>query len=152
MNSRIFLVGLIILSALLLQIKYRPEDAEEPVLSVGDAGRIARTRVLNDYNYGNLGGHNLHLTGTPVSCGRDCSIFTFKYDINESRITGVDSIKATVKIMEGEAVNFTYTELDEVDGFRECVDKGFEAFYPDCVGCMPYCIDGEGVRHVKQET
>ncbi len=39
-----------------------------------------------------------------------------------------------------------------VNNFQECVDAGFEIFYPDCIGCRPYCETSDGEIFIAEDT
>jgi hypothetical protein len=38
-----------------------------------------------------------------------------------------------------------------ISNFQECVSAGNEVFYPDCIGCKPYCETSDGQRFEEQE-
>lgn len=115
-----------------------------------EAQEIARERVIADYNYKNLNGYDLKLKSSSQQ-SEGCYSFVYEYKVDQDEITGVDRIEAGVLVVEGEPINFSYTEISGIFSFQECVDAGYEILYPDCEGCSEYCETPDGRRFVAQQ-
>lgn len=122
---------------------------EEKEITQDEAQQIALERVISDYNYRDLNGYNLRLKSDPVSCGNDCFEFVFEYEVNQTRITGLDKIEAQIFVVDGKAKNFTYTEIASITNYQDCAAAGHEILYPDCVGCKPYCTTPDGRKFTE---
>lgn len=148
--SVIAIIGVLaVFLALILIGNFAYTNAE---ITQQQAQQIAEQRVTIDYNYRNLGGHDLVLTGAE-SCGAGCYTFTYEYDVGQTEITNLDKIESSVTVKGGHAGNFTYTEImHDINNYQECVDAGHEVLYPDCAGCSPYCETPGGRKFEKQET
>jgi len=94
----------IFLLMLVMDNFYYKENIE---ISFDTAKQIAIERVKKDYNYNNLNGHNLRLKATSEDCGNNCYKFTFEYDVNQSKIKGLEKVEASLFVIDGKAKNFT---------------------------------------------
>jgi len=109
-----------------------------------DPEEIAMLRVVNDYNYKEYNGIGLTLKGSE-QLGENTYAFTYEYRIeSEKAPKHVDGFEVTVIVEDGEAGNFSITELSDVDTYQECVEAGYQIMYPDCVGCVQYCATPDG--------
>lgn len=146
----VVLIVVILPSVVYLASDFFLKDSSE-VANLEKYQKIAINRIKSDYNYKNLEGSNLIEIATPIKCGNKCYEFSYRYDVNEEILDSVDKIVVDLKVIEDKVENFSITEKNLITSFEECKNKGYEVFYPDCIGCNPYCISPSNIRFEKTD-
>jgi hypothetical protein len=58
----------------------------------------------------------------------------------------------TFRVIGEDSKDISGGESEEINSFSDCVNAGYEALYPDCVDCLPYCETSDGSRFEKESA